>query len=78
MPALKVNVVETRLILSALENGHYKRLIHRIHTSYCVACHTKEPAKIHMDTMTNLNGQEACVTCHGVGRAFAVEKVHQR
>ena len=47
-------------------------------TSACIACHTKEPAKIHMDTMTNINGQEACVTCHGVGRAFAVEKVHRR
>jgi OmcA/MtrC family decaheme c-type cytochrome len=47
-------------------------------TSACIACHTKEPAKIHMDTMTNVNGQEACVTCHGVDRAFAVEKVHRR
>ena len=47
-------------------------------TSACIACHTKEPAKFHMDTMTNTNGQEACVTCHGVGHAFAVETVHRR
>ena len=47
-------------------------------TSACIGCHTKEPATIHMDTMANMNGQEACVTCHGVGRAFAVEKVHRR
>lgn len=47
-------------------------------TSACIACHTKETAKIHVDTMTAQNGQEACVTCHGVGRTFAVEKVHRR
>ena len=44
----------------------------------CGACHTKEAAKTHIDTMTSTNGQEACVTCHGVGRSFAVEKVHRR
>jgi OmcA/MtrC family decaheme c-type cytochrome len=47
-------------------------------TSACVGCHAKDAAKTHMDTMTNTNGQEACVTCHGVGRSFAVEKVHRR
>jgi len=47
-------------------------------TSACVGCHTKEAAQVHMDTMTSVNGQEACVTCHGVKRAFAVEKVHRR
>jgi len=47
-------------------------------TSACIGCHTKEPAKLHMDTMTASNGQESCVTCHGVGRTFAVEKVHRR
>jgi len=47
-------------------------------TSACIACHIKEPAKIHMDTMTAATGQEACVTCHGVGRTFAVGKVHWR
>jgi len=46
-------------------------------TSACVGCHTAEPAKLHMETMT-FNGQESCVTCHGVGRSFAVSKVHQR
>ena len=47
-------------------------------TSACIACHTNEAAKIHVDTMTSPNGQEACVTCHGIGRSFAVEKVHRR
>lgn len=47
-------------------------------TSACIACHTHETAKIHVDTMTAQNGQEACVTCHGAGRTFAVEKVHRR
>jgi OmcA/MtrC family decaheme c-type cytochrome len=45
--------------------------------SACVGCHTAAPAKLHMETMTS-NGQESCVTCHGVGRSFAVNKVHQR
>jgi OmcA/MtrC family decaheme c-type cytochrome len=45
--------------------------------SACVGCHTAEPAKLHMETMI-FNGQESCVTCHGVGRSFAVNKVHQR
>jgi OmcA/MtrC family decaheme c-type cytochrome len=47
-------------------------------TSACAGCHNQEPAKLHMDTMTTSAGQESCVTCHGVGRAFSVEKVHRR
>ena len=47
-------------------------------TSACVGCHILESAKLHMDTMTAANGQESCVTCHGVGRSFSVNKVHQR
>ncbi len=43
-------------------------------TSACIACHTKEPAKNHIDTMTSTNGQEACVTCHGVGRSLPSKK----
>lgn len=46
-------------------------------TSACIGCHTAEPTKLHMETTTS-NGHESCVTCHGVGRAFAVSKVHQR
>jgi OmcA/MtrC family decaheme c-type cytochrome len=47
-------------------------------TSACIACHTKETAKLHTETMTATNGRETCVVCHGVGRQFAVEKVHRR
>ncbi|HEY7319175.1 MAG TPA: OmcA/MtrC family decaheme c-type cytochrome [Candidatus Binatia bacterium] len=47
-------------------------------TSACIACHTKETAKAHVETLTASNGQESCVVCHGVGREFAVEKVHRR
>ena len=47
-------------------------------TSACIACHTKETAKLHAETMTAINGQETCVVCHGIGRQFAVEKVHRR
>jgi len=47
-------------------------------TSACIGCHTQEIAQVHMDTMTSFNGQEACVTCHGPGRTFAVDKVHRR
>ena len=47
-------------------------------TSACVGCHNQDPAKLHMDTMTTSAGQESCVTCHGIGRAFSVERVHRR
>jgi OmcA/MtrC family decaheme c-type cytochrome len=47
-------------------------------TSACIACHTQETAKLHTETMTAANGQETCVVCHGIGRQFAVEKVHRR
>ena len=47
-------------------------------TSACIACHIKEPARLHTETMTASNGQESCVVCHGVGREFSVEKVHRR
>jgi OmcA/MtrC family decaheme c-type cytochrome len=47
-------------------------------TSACLACHTKEAAQVHSETMTSASGQEGCVTCHAVGRTFAVEKVHRR
>ena len=47
-------------------------------TSACIGCHTQDHARLHMDTMTASNGQESCVTCHGKGRAFSVEKIHQR
>jgi OmcA/MtrC family decaheme c-type cytochrome len=47
-------------------------------TSACIACHTRETAKAHVETLTASNGQESCVVCHGVGREFAVEKVHRR
>ena len=47
-------------------------------TSACIACHTRETAKAHVETLTASNGQESCVVCHGVGREFSVEKVHRR
>jgi OmcA/MtrC family decaheme c-type cytochrome len=46
--------------------------------SACVACHTEDATEAHVDTMTTASGQEACVTCHGIGGTFAVEKVHRR
>ncbi|TMA12185.1 MAG: OmcA/MtrC family decaheme c-type cytochrome [Deltaproteobacteria bacterium] len=46
--------------------------------SACVGCHTKEPAKAHMEAQVAAVGRESCVVCHGVGREFSVEKVHRR
>ena len=46
--------------------------------SACVACHTQEPAKAHMEAQVAAVGRESCVVCHGVGREFSVEKVHRR
>ncbi len=46
--------------------------------SACIGCHTKEPAKAHMEAQIAAIGRESCVVCHGVGREFAVEKMHRR
>jgi len=46
--------------------------------SACVGCHTKEPAKAHMEAQIAAVGRESCVVCHGVGREFSVEKVHRK
>jgi len=46
--------------------------------SACIGCHTKEPAKAHMEAQVAAVGRESCVVCHGVGREFSVEKVHRR
>lgn len=46
--------------------------------SACVGCHTKEPAKAHMEAQVAAIGRESCVVCHGVGREFSVEKMHRR
>jgi OmcA/MtrC family decaheme c-type cytochrome len=46
--------------------------------SACVGCHTREPAKAHMEAQIASVGRESCVVCHGVGREFAVDKVHRK
>ena len=46
--------------------------------SACVGCHNKEPAQIHMLAQTASSGRESCVVCHGAGRDFAVDKMHQK
>jgi OmcA/MtrC family decaheme c-type cytochrome len=46
--------------------------------SACGGCHNKEPAQVHMEQQTAAGGRESCVVCHGVGRDFAVTKVHQK
>jgi OmcA/MtrC family decaheme c-type cytochrome len=43
----------------------------------CIGCHDSELTATHIDTNTSFFG-EACSTCHGVGKDFAVEKVHAR
>ena len=46
--------------------------------SACVGCHTREPAKAHMEAQIAAVGRESCVVCHGVGREFSVEKMHRK
>ncbi|MBI4303987.1 MAG: OmcA/MtrC family decaheme c-type cytochrome [Chloroflexi bacterium] len=43
----------------------------------CLGCHDSKSASAHASTMTS-SISEACATCHGQGRDFAVEKVHAR
>lgn len=47
-------------------------------TAACASCHTKEPAKAHIETQTASGGRESCVVCHAVGKEFSVSKAHQR
>ncbi|MSP38942.1 MAG: OmcA/MtrC family decaheme c-type cytochrome [Deltaproteobacteria bacterium] len=46
--------------------------------SACVGCHTREPAKAHMEAQIASIGRESCVVCHGRGREFAVDKMHRK
>jgi OmcA/MtrC family decaheme c-type cytochrome len=46
--------------------------------SACVGCHTREPAKAHMEAQIATVGRESCVVCHGVGREFSVDKMHRK
>jgi OmcA/MtrC family decaheme c-type cytochrome len=46
--------------------------------SACVGCHTREPAKAHMDAQIAAVDRESCVVCHGAGREFAVDKMHRK
>jgi len=46
--------------------------------SACVGCHTREPAKAHMEAQIASVGRESCVVCHGRGREFAVDKMHRK
>jgi len=46
-------------------------------TASCLSCHDSEGAAIHADSNSSDLG-EACATCHGVGKTYAVEAVHAR
>jgi hypothetical protein len=46
-------------------------------TAACLSCHDGESAAVHADSNTTDLG-EACATCHGVGKTYAVEAVHAR
>jgi len=43
----------------------------------CIACHDSKAVKAHAQLMTTTDGVESCETCHGPGKEFAVDKVHQ-
>lgn len=43
----------------------------------CSSCHDSPGHAAHMDLMTTTGGAESCVTCHGEGKALAVDKAHQ-
>ena len=46
-------------------------------TSACLSCHDNLSAAAHAETNTGTLG-EACSSCHGEGKEFAVEKLHAR
>jgi OmcA/MtrC family decaheme c-type cytochrome len=46
-------------------------------TSACTGCHDSKAAVAHAQTNTTPSGAEACAACHGPGRDFDVQRVHQ-
>lgn len=46
-------------------------------TAACLSCHDSTAAAAHADTNSSAVG-EACAACHGVGKQYAVSKVHAR
>jgi OmcA/MtrC family decaheme c-type cytochrome len=48
------------------------------YTSTCTACHDSLSTASHCLTMTAGGTREACATCHGEGKEFAVSKMHTK
>jgi len=47
-------------------------------TSACLSCHDSDDAAAHADANTSSKLGESCAACHGVGKTYAVERVHAR
>jgi OmcA/MtrC family decaheme c-type cytochrome len=56
------------------------------YSAACVSCHDSDASKAHMETNGGkvskarsalVAGSEACATCHGVGKVYGVDVVHE-
>ncbi|MFZ4438632.1 MAG: OmcA/MtrC family decaheme c-type cytochrome [Syntrophales bacterium] len=73
-------------VIAARLNVNPNDLVITPYSAACVSCHDSDASKAHMETNGGkvnkkrsdvVTGSEACATCHGAGKVYGVDAVHQ-